>query len=103
VVTDHKNLFYFTTTRIFNQRQARWSNFLADYDFEIIFRPGAQHGKADALSKRLEFEIQPGDAAYAQQSHPLLQTDQIHLFATYMLTDESLLNAVATDTSTDGR
>jgi hypothetical protein len=66
VVTDHKNLVYFSTTRTLNRRQARWLSFLADYDFEIIFRPGAQHGQADALSRRAELEIRPGDAAYAQ-------------------------------------
>ena len=57
VVTNHKNLVYFSITRILNQRQARWSTFLADYDFEIVFHPGAQHGKEDALSRRSEFEI----------------------------------------------
>jgi hypothetical protein len=29
VVTDHKNLIYFSTTRTLNRRQARWSTFLA--------------------------------------------------------------------------
>ena len=101
VVTDHKNLVYFTTTRILNRRQAQWSTFLADYDFEIVFRPGAQHGKADALSRRSEFEIRPGDETYNQQSRCLLQPHQIQLFAAYMGADESLLNAIATDTATD--
>ena len=101
VVTDHKNLVYFTTTCILNWRQARWSTFLADYDVEIVFRPGAQHGKADALSRRSEFEIRPGDATYNQQSHCLLQPHQFQLCATYMVVDESLLNAIATNTATD--
>ena len=43
VITDHKNLIYFSTTRTLNHRQVCWSTFLADYDFEIIFGPGAQH------------------------------------------------------------
>ena len=34
VVTDHKNLAYFSTTRILNRRQTHWLIFLADYDFE---------------------------------------------------------------------
>ena len=37
VLTDHKNLIYFTTSRTRNRRQARWSYFLTDYDFEILF------------------------------------------------------------------
>ena len=54
VVTDHKNLLYFSSTRTLNCRQVRWSIFLADYDFEITYHPGHQHSKADALSRRPE-------------------------------------------------
>ncbi len=64
VLTDHKNLLYFTTTRTLNRRQARWSIFLADFDFEIQYQPGAQQGKAYALSRRLEYELRVGDEAY---------------------------------------
>ena len=50
VLTNHKNLVYFTITRTLNHRQARLSTFLEDYDFKIVFQPGTRHGKADALS-----------------------------------------------------
>mgnify|MGYP000532974220 FL=1 len=101
VLTDHKNLIYFTTSRTLNRRQARWSSFLADYDFEILFRPGVQHGKADALSRRPDFALRPGDDAYSQQSHCLLRPDQLQMFATCMLHDDSLLNEIATATVSD--
>jgi hypothetical protein len=39
VLIEHKNLLYFTTTRTLNRRQARWSIFLADFDFEIQYQP----------------------------------------------------------------
>ena len=29
IVTDHKNLEYFSTTKVLTQRQARWSEFLS--------------------------------------------------------------------------
>lgn len=51
VYSDHKNLEYFTTTKKLNRRQARWSELLAEYDFQIKHRPGAQNGKADALTR----------------------------------------------------
>jgi RNase H-like domain found in reverse transcriptase len=40
VVTDHKNLEYFCTTRILSRRQARWSTFLSGFNMVIRFRPG---------------------------------------------------------------
>ena len=66
VVTDHKNLLYFSSTRTLNCRQVRWSIFLADYDFEITYHPGHQHSKADALSRQSELAPCPGDKAYDQ-------------------------------------
>ncbi len=57
VLTDHKNLFYFTSTQTLNRRQARWSIFLADFDFEIQYQLDTQQGKADALSRRSEYEL----------------------------------------------
>ncbi|QRW20379.1 Retrotransposable element Tf2 protein [Rhizoctonia solani] len=51
VLTDHKNLEYFSTSQSLNKRQIRWANFLVDYNFQIIYRPGAQNKKADILSR----------------------------------------------------
>jgi hypothetical protein len=51
-----------------NRRQARWSIFLADFDFEIQYQLGTQQGKADALSHRSEYELRAGDEAYGQQN-----------------------------------
>jgi len=36
VLTDHKNLEYFTTTKQFNCRQARWVQFLSQFNFKIV-------------------------------------------------------------------
>lgn len=52
VLTDHRNLEYFTTTRHLSRRQVRWSEILADYHFVIKYRPGALNGAADALSRK---------------------------------------------------
>ena len=52
VMTDHKNLEYFTTTRNLSRRQVRWAEILADYNFIIKYRPGKLNGAADALSRR---------------------------------------------------
>jgi len=55
VYTDHKNLEYFTSSKLLNRRQARWFILLVDYDFKIIYRPGHQGGKPDALTRRPDY------------------------------------------------
>jgi len=50
--TDHKNLEYFMTAKKLNRRQARWSLYLAQFDFKLIYRPGRSMGKPDTLSRR---------------------------------------------------
>ena len=50
VYTDHRNLEYFQTTKILNQRQARWAEILSEFNFVITYRPGEKNGKAEALS-----------------------------------------------------
>jgi hypothetical protein len=42
VLTNHKNLLYFTNIRTLNRCQARWSIFLANFDFEIQYQLGTQ-------------------------------------------------------------
>ena len=39
VVTDHNSLKYLQTQPAFSRHQARWSEFLAGFDFEIVYRP----------------------------------------------------------------
>ena len=48
---DHHNLEYFQKTKEIWGRHARWAIFLADYNFQIIYRPGKENGKADILSR----------------------------------------------------
>ena len=61
VFTDHKNLEYFTTTKILNRRQAHWAQELAGYDFKIFYQPGSANGKPDALTRRLEYRPKKGE------------------------------------------
>ncbi|NES53939.1 hypothetical protein G3565_37175, partial [Escherichia coli] len=52
VLTDHQSLTYFMKTQKLSRRQARWAAYLSGFDFKITYRPGAQNGKADALTRR---------------------------------------------------
>ncbi|GLB45128.1 putative retrotransposable element tf2 155 kda protein type 1-like [Lyophyllum shimeji] len=51
IYMDHKNLEYFLTAKKLNRRQARWSLYLANFDFVLHHRPGRSMGKPDALSR----------------------------------------------------
>jgi hypothetical protein len=82
VVTDHKNLEYFTTTKLLSRRQARWSEFLSRFDFKIRYRPGTQGGKPDALTRRtadLPVEGDLSDPRHEIRHRPLLRLAQIDL------------------------
>jgi len=52
VLTDHKNLVTFMTTKELSERQARWMQELSQYNFKIESRPGKEGGKPDALTRR---------------------------------------------------
>src|SRR5258706_425631 len=51
-VMDHKNLEYFTTTKKLTRWQARWSEFLSQFNLSICFRPGRLGAKPDTLTRR---------------------------------------------------
>ena len=52
VVTDHKNLEYFISNKFLNRRQARWSEILIKFNFEIIYRFGSMNNKGDDFTRR---------------------------------------------------
>ncbi len=54
VLTDHKNLKYFMITKKLNRRQARWTEFLAEFDFKIAYQSKKKNDKANSLIRRLE-------------------------------------------------
>ncbi|KAF8751567.1 hypothetical protein RHS01_08148 [Rhizoctonia solani] len=62
VFTNHRNLEYWKESRTFNRRHARWHLLLAGYNFQIVYRPGKQSGKPDALSQRSDHADIPPDA-----------------------------------------
>ena len=52
VITDHRNLEYFMTSKKLNRRQARWAEFLSEFNFKITYRPGKMGAKPDSLTRR---------------------------------------------------
>ena len=79
VITDHRNLEYFMTTKLLNRRQARWSEFLSRFNFKIVYRPGKQGAKPDALTRRSEDLPKEGDERLLHQSQTVLKKENLEL------------------------
>ena len=54
VRSDHNNLKYFKSSHKITPRQARWMEFLQDYDFTLEHLPGKANTIADLLSRRTD-------------------------------------------------
>ena len=77
VITDHKNLEYFMSTKQLSCRQARWSEFLSHFNYRITYRPGKAGGKPDALtcqSGDLSKEGDPQDSCHLHQHQTVLKS-----------------------------
>ena len=55
VLTDHKNLVYFTSTKVLNRRQVRWMEELAVFNYRIKYQKGTENNRVDALLQRLDY------------------------------------------------
>ena len=51
IVTDYKNLEYFSTTKVLIQRQAQWFEYLSQFNLVIRFCPGCLDTKPDTLTR----------------------------------------------------
>ena len=51
VVIDHKNLEYFSTTKVLTQRQVQWSEYLFQFNLVIRFHSGCLGTKLDTLTR----------------------------------------------------
>jgi hypothetical protein len=65
IIMDHKNLEYFATTKLLSRRQARWSEFLHQFNL-IRFHPGKLGAKPDSLTRHWDIYPKEGDKDYAR-------------------------------------
>ena len=72
VITDHKNLRYFMTTKELNARQVRWAEKLSAYDFYIEYRKGKLN-PADGPSRRPDLMKPDGSEENNDAFLPTLQ------------------------------
>ena len=62
---DHKNLEYFSTTKLLTHHQVCWSEFLCQFNLTIHFHPGCQGTKPDMLTRRWDVDPKEGGSDYA--------------------------------------
>lgn len=80
IFTDHKGLMYFADGRDLSRRQARYLDMLSEYNFKIIYRPGPQNIKADALTRMAGSKpVDPEDERLRQKHQVLLTPDRFEL------------------------
>jgi len=94
VVTDHKNLEYFATTKLLSRRQARWSKYLSAFNMVIRFRPGRLGTKPDALTHCPDLYPSRGKGDYGKVNphnlKPIFSSEQLSA----LLRATSLLPAI---------
>ena len=77
VLSDHKNLEYFMSTKELTRRQVRWLLYLTRFDFKIVYRPGKQGAKPDALTRRSMDLPLPGDPRLEYQKQVVLKPQNL--------------------------
>ena len=56
IYTDHANLLFWKNPGEHNRRVVRWHAELMEYDFDLVHIAGAKNGRADALSRRPDYD-----------------------------------------------
>jgi len=62
IYSDHRNLLFQKKPEKMTQRLVRWSLFLSEFNFKILYRSGSSNGKPDALSRRPDYSDSPDDS-----------------------------------------
>src|SRR5260370_19456094 len=60
MVTNHKNLEYFTTTKKLTQRQVHWLEYLSQFNAKICFQPGMLETEPDTLTQQWDLYQEEG-------------------------------------------
>ena len=78
ILTDHRNLQYFMTTKQLSRRQACWSEYLSRFNFIIQFRPGKLGAKPDALTRKSGDLPKEGDEHIKQMQQTVLKKHNLN-------------------------
>src|SRR5258707_2888151 len=77
-VTNHKNLEYFMTSKKLSCWQARWAEFLAQFNMRVCFRPGRLGSKPDMLTRRWDLYTDgDGQEPTPTNMHPIFDSEHL--------------------------
>ncbi len=80
VLTNHKSVEYFMTIKKLNRRQAKWIEFLAEFDFKIAYQSEKKNDKADSFTRRSEDRSKINDDSNDRNKHmhqTILSTEKV--------------------------
>ena len=92
LLLDHRNLEYFSTTKVLTCQQAHWSKYLSQFNLVIHFCPGKLGTKPDSLTRCWDVYPKQGNSDYAAVNpnnlRPMFTQEQIStsLHATELMT-----------------
>jgi hypothetical protein len=90
VLSDHKKLERFSSLSKLSRRQFRWAKILADFNFHICFRAGRLCANADALSRRLDYELHDDSPHVTQMNRQVSVLDGSALRLTPAVTSSAI-------------
>jgi len=90
--TDHKNLQYFCNPRKIMGRQARWIEFLQDFDYTLEHIPGSTNTMADLLSRRKDLNkgVDSNKPCILLPDHLFAPTNPIEVHKIFLENDPDL-------------
>jgi hypothetical protein len=106
VFTDHKTLENFDNQRDLSRRQARWMEFLSQYDSQFVYVRGDRNSVADALSRRPTDFCSADAELTASRPYPVSLADEDDILAhIFDPVDRNVLCAISalTDAAPDVR
>jgi hypothetical protein len=96
VLSDHKNLEYFMSTKLLNRRQTHWAEYLSRFNFKMVYRPGKAGAKPDSLTHRSGDLPQGGDDRLIEQHKAVLKlhnlSDELQLWEAVLAAPRSALS-----------
>lgn len=90
VLSDHKNLEYFRTTKILSYCQAQWSKYLSRFNFKIVYQARNLSEKADALIKQSKNLPSKANKQLLQRTRVVLKLEnRLEIYFADFLSDDS--------------